>query len=152
MQSVYLQRITKKYAAMGHEKTKPKQTQFQKEPKMNVNLFTATDYENETAFRPQKNKPKQTQSQYLTYPQRAKIKHAVATAEAAKLLPWLDCVGCYLFFLSTSPPYSSNFQPEGRTAAANVIFKMSPTIKGYNPSSNTLLTPGKQDSQSRPKA
>jgi len=28
---------------------------------MNVNLFTTNDYENETAFRPQKNKPKQTQ-------------------------------------------------------------------------------------------
>ncbi len=28
MQSVYLQRIMKKYAAKGYEKTKPKQTQF----------------------------------------------------------------------------------------------------------------------------
>ena len=126
----------------------------------------------QTQFKPNQtqSKPIQSQSQYLTYPQRpallalrsfseggsraegAKIKHAAATAEAAKLLPWLDCVGCYLVFLSASPPYSSNFQPEGRTAAANAIFKMSPTIKGYNPSSNTLLTPGKQDSQTRPKA
>jgi hypothetical protein len=29
MQSVYLQRIMKKNAAKGYEKTKPKQTQFQ---------------------------------------------------------------------------------------------------------------------------
>jgi hypothetical protein len=30
---------------------------------MNVNAFSQKDYENETAFRPQKNKPKQTQFQ-----------------------------------------------------------------------------------------
>jgi len=29
---------------------------------MNVNLYVIEDYKNETAFRPQKNKPKQTQS------------------------------------------------------------------------------------------
>jgi len=33
MQSVYLQRIMKKNAAKGYEKTKPKQTQFPKWPK-----------------------------------------------------------------------------------------------------------------------
>jgi len=62
MQSVYLQRIMKKNVAKGYKKTKPKQTQFLQRPKMNVNLFTSKDYENETAFRLQKNKPKQTQS------------------------------------------------------------------------------------------
>jgi len=30
---------------------------------MNVNAFLQKDYENETAFRPQKNKPKQSQFQ-----------------------------------------------------------------------------------------
>jgi hypothetical protein len=30
---------------------------------MNANVFITKDYENETAFRPQKNKPKQTQFQ-----------------------------------------------------------------------------------------
>ena len=34
-----------------------KQTQFLQKPKMNVNLYIIEDYENETAFRPQKNKP-----------------------------------------------------------------------------------------------
>ncbi len=33
---------------------------------MNVNLYIIEDYENETAFRPQKNKPKQTQLPVLT--------------------------------------------------------------------------------------
>ncbi|HUU16674.1 MAG TPA: hypothetical protein VMW72_05955 [Sedimentisphaerales bacterium] len=33
MQSVHLQRIMKKNAAKGYEKTKPKQTQFMKWPK-----------------------------------------------------------------------------------------------------------------------
>jgi len=33
MQSVYLQRIMKKNADKGYEKTKPKQTQFPKSPK-----------------------------------------------------------------------------------------------------------------------
>jgi len=66
MQSLYLQRIMKKSAAKGYEKTKPKQTQLPKSPKMNVNTFSQKDYENETAFRPRKNKPKQTQSQNPT--------------------------------------------------------------------------------------
>jgi len=58
MQSLYLQRIMKKNAAKGYKKTKPKQTQFLQRPKMNVNAFLQKDYENETAFRPRKNKPK----------------------------------------------------------------------------------------------
>jgi len=61
MQTVYLQRIMKKIAAKGYEKTKPKQTQFPKSQKMNENAFLQKDYENETTIRPQKNKPKQTQ-------------------------------------------------------------------------------------------
>jgi len=63
MQSVYLQRNMKKNAAKGYEKTKPKQTQFPKTQKMNENLFTTKDYENETTLRPQKNKPNQSQFQ-----------------------------------------------------------------------------------------
>ncbi len=39
-----------------------KQTQFLQTPKMNVNLYVIEDYENETALRPQKNKPNQTLS------------------------------------------------------------------------------------------
>jgi hypothetical protein len=57
MQSVYLQRITKKNAVKGYEKTKPKQTQFLQRPKMNVNLYIIEDYENETALRPKKTNP-----------------------------------------------------------------------------------------------
>ena len=41
-----------------------KQTQFKpnfRKAKMNANVFVTKDYENETAFRPQKNKPKQSQ-------------------------------------------------------------------------------------------
>jgi len=45
------------------EKTNPIQTQFLQRPKMNVNVFVTKDYENETAFRLQKNKPNQTQFQ-----------------------------------------------------------------------------------------
>ncbi len=51
----------KKNVAKGYEKTKPKQTQFKKEPKMNANAFSQKDYKNETAFRPKKTNPKQTQ-------------------------------------------------------------------------------------------
>ena len=32
--------------------------------KMNANIFITKDYENETAFRPQKNKPNQSQFLY----------------------------------------------------------------------------------------
>jgi len=45
------------------KKTNPIQTQFLQKPKMNVNLYVIKEYENETAFRLQKNKPKQTQFQ-----------------------------------------------------------------------------------------
>jgi release factor glutamine methyltransferase len=45
------------------EKTNPIQTQFLQRPKMNANVFITKDYENETSFRLQKNKPKQTQFQ-----------------------------------------------------------------------------------------
>jgi len=38
-----------------------KQTQFLQRPKMNVNVYATKDYKNETAFRPQKNKPNQSQ-------------------------------------------------------------------------------------------
>ncbi len=63
MQSVYLQRIMKKNAAKGYEKTKPKQSQFPKSKKMNTNVFATRDYENKTTFRLEQNKPKQTQFQ-----------------------------------------------------------------------------------------
>jgi len=62
MQSVYLQRITKKNAVKGYEKTNPKQTQFPKRPKMNANLFTKKDYENFIPLAGYKNKPNQSQS------------------------------------------------------------------------------------------
>jgi len=89
--------ITKDYRKKDDfavRKNKPNSNPISVKAKMSANAFSQKDYENETVFRPQKNKPKQTQSQNPIYPQRAKIKHAVATAEAAKLLPWLDCVVC----------------------------------------------------------
>ncbi len=42
-------------------KNKPNSNPISKRPKMNANVFATKDYENKTAFRPQKNKPKQTQ-------------------------------------------------------------------------------------------
>ncbi len=51
----------------GSNKTNPIQTQScpppadSKKPKMNVNLYVIEDYENETAFRLEQNKPNQTQ-------------------------------------------------------------------------------------------
>ncbi len=57
MQSVYLQRIMNKNADKGPKNTKPKQSQFPKWPKMNVNLYVTKDYENETAFGPKKTNP-----------------------------------------------------------------------------------------------
>jgi len=45
MQSVYLQRIMKKYAAKGYEKTKPKQTQFAKRVKIDAKCVFTKDYE-----------------------------------------------------------------------------------------------------------
>jgi len=47
MQSMYLQRIMKKNADMGYEKTNPIQSQFLQRPKMNANVFITKDYENE---------------------------------------------------------------------------------------------------------
>jgi len=76
------------------QKNKPNSNPISRKAKMNVNLFTTKDYENKSNWTLSENKPKQTQSQNPIYPQRAKIKHAVATAEAAKLLPWLDYVVC----------------------------------------------------------
>ena len=57
MQSVYLQRIMKKNAAKGYEKTNP----IPERPKMNENLFATKVYENITTFRLEQNKPNQTQ-------------------------------------------------------------------------------------------
>ncbi len=75
MQSVYLQRIMKKNAAKGYEKTNPIQTQFPKSQKMNVTSILTKDYENETAFRLRQNKPNtnpikpnQTQSNPISNP------------------------------------------------------------------------------------
>ncbi len=45
-----------------------------KRAKMNANAFSQKDYENETAFRPQKNKPNQTQFQNTTPKQREEKK------------------------------------------------------------------------------
>ena len=64
----------------------------------------------------QKNKPNQTQSQNPIYPQRAKIKHAVATAEAAKLLPWLDCVVCLRVSGSLTTKKHKPFCPKRRNS------------------------------------
>jgi hypothetical protein len=57
MQSVYLQRIMKKNAAKGYEKTNP----IPERPKMNENLFATKVYENITTFGLRQNKPNQTQ-------------------------------------------------------------------------------------------
>ncbi len=50
----------KKNADKGYEKTKPIKPNFRK-AKMNVNLYVIKEYENETAFRLEQNKPNQTQ-------------------------------------------------------------------------------------------
>jgi hypothetical protein len=75
-------------------KNKPNSNPTSSKAKMNVSSVLTKYYENVPLRRRGENKPKQTQSQNPIYPQRAKIKHAVATAEAAKLLPWLDYVVC----------------------------------------------------------
>ena len=54
MQSVYLQRIMKKNAAKGYEKTKPKQTQNKPnslDAQMNVSSALTKDYENKPLYR-----------------------------------------------------------------------------------------------------
>ncbi len=88
---------------------------FQK-AKMNVKSLITMNYENKWHRRVRKNKPKQTQSQYLTYPQRAKIKHAVATAEAAKLLPWLDYVACLRVSGSLTTKKHKRFCPKRKNS------------------------------------
>jgi len=40
---------------------KPNSKPISVKPKMSANAFSQKDYDNETAFEPQKNKPKQTQ-------------------------------------------------------------------------------------------
>jgi len=65
MQSVYLQRIMKKNADKGYEKTKPKQTQNKPnslKAQMNVNSVLTRDYENQPLWTVPENKPNQTQS------------------------------------------------------------------------------------------
>jgi hypothetical protein len=53
MQSVYLQRITKKKADKGYEKTNP----ISEMAKMNANIFITKDYENEPHSGPEKTNP-----------------------------------------------------------------------------------------------
>jgi len=62
IQSVYLQRITKKNAAKGYEKTNPIQTQFLQRPKMNANYYSTKDYENEPPSGPKKTNPNKPNS------------------------------------------------------------------------------------------
>ncbi len=57
--------ITKDYIKKDDfvvRKNKPNSNPISKMPKMNVNLYVIEDYENETAFRPKKTNPIQTQS------------------------------------------------------------------------------------------
>ncbi len=58
MQSVYLQRIMKKNADKGYEKTNP----ISEMAKMNANIFITKDYENEPPSGPEKTNPIQTQT------------------------------------------------------------------------------------------
>ena len=44
------------------EKNKPNSNPISVKPKMSANVFVTKEYENETAFRLQKNKPNQSQS------------------------------------------------------------------------------------------
>jgi len=53
MQSVYLQRIMKKNADKGYEKTNP----ISEMAKMNANIFITKDYENEPPSGPEKTNP-----------------------------------------------------------------------------------------------
>ncbi len=112
--------ITKDYRKKDDFSVRINKPNFRNGQKMNANAFLQKDYENETTLRPQKNKanskPIQTQSQYLTYPQRAKIKHAVATAEAAKLLPWLDYVVCLRVSGSLTTKKHKPFCPKRRNS------------------------------------
>ena len=57
MQSLYLQRIMKKNADKGYEKTKPKTKPISETTKMNENLFATKDYENKYYWTLGENKP-----------------------------------------------------------------------------------------------
>jgi len=66
--------ITKDYIK-NHDfavrKNKPKTNPISSKAKMSSNPFSQKDYENKTAFRPQKNKPKQTQ--FKPCPERSRM-------------------------------------------------------------------------------
>jgi len=53
----------RKYDDFTVRKNKPNSNPISSNAKMSANAFSQKDYENETALRPQKNKPKQTQFQ-----------------------------------------------------------------------------------------
>ncbi len=61
MQSVYLQRIMKKNADKGYEKTNP----ISEMAKMNANIFITKDYENEPPSDPEKTTPNTPKFQTL---------------------------------------------------------------------------------------
>jgi len=61
MQSVYLQRIMKRNAAKGYEKTKPKQTQLPKGVKLMQSVYLQRIMKRNAAKGYKKTKPKQTQ-------------------------------------------------------------------------------------------
>jgi len=69
------------------EKTNPIQTQFLQRPKMSANVFVTKDYENETAFRLQKNKPNQSQS--LVKDLIALVNARMFISKTAKKFLWL---------------------------------------------------------------
>jgi len=64
---------------------------------MNVNLYVIEDYENETAFRPQKNKPNSNPIKpNFTYPQRHALSYAEGGKTEVRCAPlrsahWLKC-------------------------------------------------------------
>ena len=62
MQSVYLQRIMKKYADKGYEKTKPKQTQFAKRVKLMQSLYLQRIIKNNAAKGYEKTNPNKPNS------------------------------------------------------------------------------------------
>ena len=87
------------------QKNKPKTNPIQTQSKP---VLSAVEWANFNAY--------QTQSQNPIYPQRAKIKHSVATAEAAKLLPWLDCVVCLRVSGSLTTKKHKPFCPKRRNS------------------------------------
>ncbi|MBA7479991.1 hypothetical protein ES707_15435 [subsurface metagenome] len=96
MQSLYLQRIMKKIAAKGYKKTKPKQTQFPKSQKMNANAFSQKDYENETTFRPQKNKPNSNPVLSAACPERSRMGRMGQFQTAHLLVNRMSKVRCHI--------------------------------------------------------